>query len=305
MKGRKKPIVRAGAIHHVYQNTRKGYLIFYSVKDYLILFSIIAVIARRYGIQILGISMMPDHIHLIVHVHDSDRFRAFVRDYASIFAKSYNRHYALSGPLFNSPFGCAPKKTHKKIRSAIAYVYNNPVEGHLALKVENDRWNFLAYAVEKNPFSEKLRMDKARWALRKAIYTAKACKKDGKWLNYTEIGRVTENLSPRELQQFTDYVIRLYNCIDYEAAIAYYGSYDKMVTALNANTGSEYDLKEDAFAKDYRIYKLMIRELCYAKKYEMMENVLSKPLSERIYLARSLIRGMGMTGRSVIKLLRL
>ena len=58
MKGRKKPIVRADAVHHVYQNTRKGYLIFYSVKDYLILFSVITVVACRYGIKILGISMI-------------------------------------------------------------------------------------------------------------------------------------------------------------------------------------------------------------------------------------------------------
>lgn len=70
MKGRNKPIVRANAVHHVYQNTRNGYLIFYSVKDYLILFSVISVFARRYGVQILGISLMPDHIHLLVYVRD-------------------------------------------------------------------------------------------------------------------------------------------------------------------------------------------------------------------------------------------
>ena len=305
MKGRKKPIVRADAIHHVYQNTRGGYLIFYSIKDYLILFSVISVIARRYGIKILGICMMPDHIHLIVYVRDPERFRAFVRDYTSIFTKNYNRHYGLSGPLFNTPYGCAPKRMHKKIRSAIAYVYNNPVEGHLALKVEENRWNFLAYAVEKCPFSEKLRIDKARWALRKALYTAKACRKDRRWLNYTEIARVTDNLPPRELQQFTDYVIRLYNCIDYDAAIAYYGSYDKMVMALNANTGSEYDLKEDTFAKDYRIFKIMIRYLCLAKRFEAMENVLHKTRAERICLARSLIRSSGATDKETAKLLRL
>ena len=305
MKGRKKPIVRANAIHHVYQNTRRGYLIFYSVKDYLILFSVISVIARRYGIQILGISMMPDHIHLIVDVRDPALFRAFVRDYTSIFTKLYNRHYALSGPLFNTPYGCAPKRIHKKIRTALAYVYNNPVEGHLALKVEDDRWNFLAYAVEKYPFSEKLRIDKARWAVRKALYTAKACWKGGRWLDYTELERVTNELSPRELQQFTDYVIRKYNCIDYEAAIAYYGSYEKMVLAFNSNTGSEYDIQEDTYAKDYRIYKTMILAMCIGKRFETMENVLRLVLQERFRLGQSLIRNRGATDKEVAKLLRL
>ncbi len=305
MKGRKKPIVRADAVHHVYQNTRKGYLIFYSVKDYLILFSVITVVACRYGIKILGISMMPDHIHLIVYVRDPDRFRAFVRDYTSIFTKLYNRHYGLTGPLFNTPFGCAPKFIHKKIRTAIAYVYNNPVEGHLALRAEEGQWNFLAYANEKYPFSKKLRIDKARWALRKALYTVKACRKNRRWLDYTEIEKVTENLPRRELQQLTDYTIRKYNCIDYEAAIAYYGSYEEMVKALNANTGSEYDLKEDTYAKDYRIYKTMILILCHGKKMETMEKVLNLPRPERYRLRWSLIRNKGATDKEVAKLLRL
>ena len=93
MKGRNKPIVRANAVHHVYQNTWNGYLIFYSVKDYLILFSVISVIAHRYDIQIMGICMMPDHIHLIVKVQKPEPFKAFVRDYTALFTIMYNRHH--------------------------------------------------------------------------------------------------------------------------------------------------------------------------------------------------------------------
>ena len=305
MKGRNKPIVRANAVHHIYQNTQSGYLIFYSVKDYLILFSVISIFARRYKMQILGICMMPDHIHLIAYVRDPDQLKAFIRDYTSVFTKLFNRHYNLSGPLFNTPFGCVPKLIHKKIRSAIAYVYNNPVEGHLALKVEEDRWNFLAYVYEKHPFSEKMRIDKARWELRKALYTVKAYKREGRWLKYPELEKVTENLSLRELQQFTDYAIRKYNCIDYTAATAYYGSYEKMVIALDANTGSEYDLKEDTFAKDYRIYKKMIQELCQSKGFETMKQILDMNLTERKRLGLNLIRNTGATEREVAKLLRL
>ena len=305
MQGRKKPIVRANTVHHVYQNTRNGYLIFYSVKDHLILFSVISVLAHRYKVQLLGISFMPDHIHLIVYVRDPALFRAFVRDYTKLFTKLYDQHYNLSGPLFNSPFGCVPKLEHKRIRSAIAYVYNNPVEGRLALKAEEDRWTFLAYAARKYPFSEKFRIDRSRWEFRKAIYTVKACKREHRWLEYTEIENITAKLSLRELQQFTDYTIWKYNCIDYSAATAYYESYDKMITAFDANTGSEYDMKEDTYGKDYRIYKTMIRELCYAKGYETMERVLALPLADRKRLGRELMFRAGATEKDVAKLLRL
>ena len=305
MKGRNKPIVRANAVHHVYQNTRNGYLIFYSVTDYLILFSVISVFARRYGIQILGISLMPDHIHLLVYVQEPGRFRAFIREYTKVFTAMYNRNDRVSGPLFNTPFGCAPKMSHKKTRSAIAYVYNNPVEGRLASHAEEDRWNFLSYAVEKSPFSEKLRIDRARWNLRKALYTAKACKKEGRWLDYTEIGKVTDRLSPREIQQFTDYVVRKYNCIDYPATTSYYESYGKMVIALNANTGSEYEISEDTFGKDYRIYRTLVHELCIKKGYGSMERVLALPFQDRKRLGLNLMRSTLATEKEVAKLLRL
>lgn len=56
---------------------------------------------------------------------------------------------------------------------------------------------------------------------------------------------MTSGLSARELQQYTDYAIRMYNPVDYYAVIRYYGSYDKMLTAINSNTGSEYDVIAD------------------------------------------------------------
>jgi hypothetical protein len=78
-----------------------------------------------------------------------------------------------------------------------------------------------------------------------------------------------------------------------------------MVTALNANTGSEYDLTEDTFAKDYRIYKTMILALCHGMKMETMENVLSLPRAKRYRLKQRLIRNNGATDKEVAKLLRL
>lgn len=305
MRRRNQPIVRANAIHHVYQNTPNGYLIFYSVKDYLICFSVISVLARRYGIQISGVSLMPDHIHQIVYVEDPVRFRAFIREFTKVFTRLWNQHYQQSGPLFNTPFGCTPKLAHKKIRSAIAYVYNNPVEGRLAARVEEDRWNFLAYSAAKSPFSEKLRIDKARWELRKALYTVKAYRKEDRWLDYSLLEKVTQQLSLRETQQFIDYVIRKYNFIDYTAATAFYESYESMVLAFNANTGSEYELVEDTYGKDYCCYKKMIRHLCLAKGYVTMERVLTLPETDRRRLGQMLMRETGASDTETAKLLRL
>ncbi len=120
MKKRSHSVIRANAVHHIYQNTPNGYLIFYSLKDYLVFYSIISVVARRYDVQILGICLMVDHIHLVVYVNDPDQLLGFIRDYTSLFTRMYNRWYGFRGSLFNTPFGCVPKQGHKKTRTALA-----------------------------------------------------------------------------------------------------------------------------------------------------------------------------------------
>ena len=296
-------VIKSDAVHHIYQNTVKGYLLFYSVKDYLVLLTIIMTAARRHGVVILGLCLMPDHIHLLVRCAGPEPLRAFVRDYTRLYTCRFNSHYGFSGPVFNTPFGRAPKLGNKKIRTAIAYLYNNPVEGHICTKAEDNRWNFLAYGAAKYPFSEKMRMDRIRWGLRKALYLVKAFRRQDRPLDYQILERMTCNLSATELQQFTDYVIWKYNQIDYSALIRYYGTYDKMLTAIDSNTGSEYDIEEDTFAKDYSVYPKMIRHLCQEYGVPMRE-ILHFPDERKVKIAYRLQRLFGVSRAETAKLLR-
>ena len=304
MRGRNQVVIKPCAVHHIYQNTRRGHLVFYSVKDCLVFLSIVYKLARQYDIKILGLCLMADHVHLLVWVRDPRQLVSFVRDYTARFSRIFNEYYQRDGSLFN-PYGCVPKIGHKRIRSAIAYLYNNPVENHLELKAEDYRWNFLAYAENRNPFSEKLRIDVARWELRKALSEIKADSRVALPLNHALIERVTEHLSPREIKQFTDFVIRQYNPVDYHKCIQYYGSYEKMVTAINSNTGSEYDLSEDTYAKDHRIYRTMIQYLTHEKKWNSMKEVLLLPERERYRIALMLMQELGASRTEVSKFLRL
>ena len=304
MKRKNHSVIRANAVHHIYQNTPNGYLIFYSVKDRLVFYSIVSVVARRYDVQILGLCLMYDHIHLVVYSREPDQLRSFIRDYTGRFTRMFNRWYGFKGSLFNTPPGCVPKPGHKNTRTAIAYLYNNHVECHLFDRAEKAQWNFLAYAVEKAPFSEKLRMDYARWELRKALKLVKEASQQGRPLEYVQLEQVTKDLSARELKQFIDYMVRQYAFIDYEALIRYYGSYDDLVTAVNSNTGSEYDLNEDTSAKDHRIYQKMLARLCNGTE-RTMKDILGYSSEERSRLARSLQLHLGATKKEVAKLLRL
>ena len=62
----------------------------------------------------------------------------------------------------------------------------------------------------------------------------------------------------REKEQLADYIIVLYNVIDYDSAIQYFGTYDNMLTALHSNTGDEYDINEVIIGKSDAHYAEMI-----------------------------------------------
>ena len=167
MKGRL--VFTNGAIQHIYQKTVHGFLIFYSVRDCLVFFTMIATAARRYHVRILGICLMVDHVHVLIEVGSKQEMDRFVCLYTSWFANTYNKWYGLKGSLFKAGYGVASKVDDKKQRSAIAYLYNNPVERLICKRAEQYPWNFLAYADGRFPVASPVRLDKARAPMRRAV----------------------------------------------------------------------------------------------------------------------------------------
>ena len=256
-------VFRPGAIQHIYQNTVDGSLIFYSVKDYLVLFSLISIASRRYHVTVIGICMMPDHVHLLAIADKLEDLSRFVCYYTSIFVKYYNPTVNRNGQVFRHSFGSAMKVDDKRIRFAIAYLYNNLVEKQLATNVESSRWNFIRYAVCSCPFSEPVNLATASRALRRAMEFTMLTRQAERPLTYNMITRITRPLTDREKRQLTDYTIRQYNCIDYSTLIGFFGSYDAMVTVFNTTTGVEYGVGEVHHKESDAIYAALTRLLLH------------------------------------------
>ena len=52
-----------GELHHIYQKTRGGVLLFYSLRDYLVYFTIYCTLADKMDVTVLALCPMPDHLH--------------------------------------------------------------------------------------------------------------------------------------------------------------------------------------------------------------------------------------------------
>lgn len=284
----------AGEVNHVYQRSRDGFNIFYDVIDYLVYFTVFSVSAKKYDVMVMGLCLMVDHIHMLLRTENRITLSEFVRQVTSVFVMEYNSSICRKGPLFTHRFGSAPKIGDKKIRTSIAYHYNNPVEKGLCQMVQDYRWAFLPYRNSSRPYVDRAHAFDGSRKLKKAMSEVYACYTLNRHLKYSQLWRLMRGMQSHEQERLSDYIISLYGPIDYEETIRYYGSYEAMLTALNSNTGAEYDIKEK-YSSFPDTYYEHLRNFVRQKMPDMpVRNVIMLPASEKFRLFEQM-RGLAPT----------
>lgn len=231
-------------IQHIYKRSSDNGVLFYRPIDHLVFYTIQSVCSRKHRVLVLATSHMYTHVHEALRVFDAAQLAAYERDTNSFFAREYNREVGRTGPVFDSPYGRAPKTNEKAIRSCLAYVFNNPVEKKLCRTAVADRWTFLAYYDGNYPFSRKPQISHARMCLREAFRVVSHECSAGRYLCYALLHRLFAPLEPFEKEQLVDYIIQQYFFFTREECYRYFGSYRELVEAVNISTGSEFDVGE-------------------------------------------------------------
>ena len=269
------------------------------------MFTIICVAARRYGVRILKLCLMPDHIHGSFVAGLLKELAAFVGYYTSQYANMFNEISGRSGQLFNRPYGSAPKYGDKKVKSNFIYVDNNPVERHLADKAENYRWNFLAYAKSDHPFSEPIKLRSASSFLKNAMKMVDVLQKKGRFLTFRVLHNWFSKLDRKESNQLIDYIITKYNAIDYDGSICYFGSYENELIALSSTSGSEYDIKEPFVGKKDDCYAKLSSLLMKTGRFKNIYEVPGLGIEEKVELFHFLYGQTEATREQLRKFLHL
>lgn len=271
-----------GIFYHCYHRALDHGVIFYSVSDYLMYFTIYCIRAVKYKVSVLKIVQMPDHLHHALFECGHNQVSSFLNDVDSTFTREYNHTWGRKGYLFERPFGRAPKYKDKSIRSNLTYLDNNPVERHLVDYAEQYRWNYLAYANSNHPFSEKIVLRYASMPLRRALKAVEDRHKRGKYLTCKIIQNLFRSLpSNKECEQLTDFIISTYSIIDHAASVSYFKSYKDELTAAHATTGSEHDLKETFNGKSDRYYNAMTKILLDAKEVKDIHEVYTMSIEQK------------------------
>ena len=302
MRVKKKQFV-SGALQHTYKITRKAEILFYRLEDRLMMFTIMSVVSRKRRIIVAGLCFMFTHIHETLFPVDKVQMDAYEMDCVSIYSKEHNRDTGHKDGIF-SPYGWASKRTEKDQKSSTVYLLNNPSEKKLCHHAIEDRWNFLAYYNNPNPFSKPLVKHKASYYLREACSIVDHEFSAGRYLKAARIrGMYAKLRNPEEREQLTDYIINRYMFIDFESSIRLFGSYENLLAATQATTGAEFDIgeafdkysdvpykslismaeKDGLLGKEMRIYQLSDSEKSlYYKKYSRLNGITDKHL--RVFL---------------------
>lgn len=219
-------------------------------------------VARKHGIITNAFSLMPNHSHSQQLARDRESFSAFNQEMHSKYAQGYNRQHDREGQLFDTPFGSVPKSIGKTVKSNISYICNNGAEGGLSDGILDYRWNLVAYCMEKNPYSEKTVIRSSSRRFRRALQLVRCCRKSFKPLDYKKQELIYKRLDRKEKLQVLDFILSEYNVLDTGVMTKCFGSVEKALVAMEANCGSEHDMKEDW--DDYSVYRKM--EQCLVRK---------------------------------------
>lgn len=253
---------RDGYPDHVYCKGVDGNMIFYSASDCIYYITLYSCLARKHRIRTTAFSLMPNHTHSQQLVSGRKRFIAFNAELLSLFTRGYNSWHRREGPLFESPFGSVPKVGEKYIKNNTSYICNNGPAGRLSKGIIDYRWNLMAYHDSDHPFSERMVPSKASKRMREAKHYVLKLRKENRPIDYRIQEMLFKGLNKKEKLQLTDFIISKYNFLDYSLTVKLFGSFDKGLAGMDANTGSEHDMKEEW--EDYSEYRAMMEK---AKSY--------------------------------------
>ena len=304
MRGHRRKIPQ-DTFQHIYQRSVKQFIIFYSMEDRLVYFTIFAVLARTYGIIVLALALMFDHIHSLIKAPDGKAYARFIGVTTLTFALAYNRDSGRKGALFEKAYSNAPKRRDKDVRTCIAYNYNNSVEKKLFARAEEDRWNFLAYIDNPHPFSEPIDKKKASKKLIRSMDAATRYHMRNEYLDYPIVRALFDGLRADEHEQLLDFIISLYLPIDRERLLGFYKSYEDMVIAINSNTGSEYDINEFFDPESHQDFAQMLEITGRSSFADDPRSIILAPLAQRRQIANTLLRLTGGSRNHVKRFLHL
>lgn len=302
--GRKRKFY-SGILNHIYQKSIDGNNLFYGDEDFIAFYTIFSICAKSSNVQVLLACIMYNHFHSLIRSENMDDLSKFMDRVTAWYVMDYNFSIGRKGKLLKKNFGSAPKWNDKSVRTSINYVGNNPVEKYLCANAEDYRWNFLAFYHSDSPFSKPFKRDQVSRKLRRALEEVDSMYRLGQPIKCIHAKRLLSKLTIDESDQLIDYIIRLYSFINYEDLVSYFGSYEDMLNAMRANTGSEYDIHEEWYPESDEAFREMTQYVIEKWPEKIARHVTMLSKDDKASLFSELCEFTSASNRQICKFLHI
>lgn len=129
--------------HHVTQRGNNRQDVFFTDDDYRVYLGILRRQSARYGLEVMGFCLMPNHIHLVAVPATHESLAKAVGRSHWLYAQYINKRHGRSGHLWqNRFFSCPLGERHAY--AALAYVDRNPVRARLERRAWAYPWSSAA-----------------------------------------------------------------------------------------------------------------------------------------------------------------
>lgn len=96
---------------------------------------------KRYAVPVYGFCVTSNHVHLIVHVDDTERVGLMMHLVAGVFARQLNRRKGHEGSVWEHPYQCTIIQNGQHLLNCLRYVSLNMVRAGVVKHPAEWRWS--------------------------------------------------------------------------------------------------------------------------------------------------------------------
>jgi putative transposase len=149
------------ARHHVMNRGVRRRPVFLDEQDAEVVLSVLAELPSRFGVDVHGWAIMPNHYHLMLHSR-TGRISDAMRFFGAEVTRGVNLRHGWDGPMFRGRFRNRLVLDEAYWRHLLAYLHLNPIRGGISTTADVGSWtSHAAYC---------RRRDAPRWLVRDELF---------------------------------------------------------------------------------------------------------------------------------------
>jgi putative transposase len=137
--------IEAGAIYHVLNRGNGRRSLFTKEQDFLAFVTLLGDALKRFPVDLLAFSVMPNHWHLLLRPRTDDALSQMMAWLTVTHARRHHKHYPEpgSGHIYQGRFKSFPVQSDEHFLIVARYVHANAFRAALVKRAEDWRWTDL------------------------------------------------------------------------------------------------------------------------------------------------------------------